>query len=79
MKKTIKTIILLQSEFQVLLFSPLFILAVLIAINNFLNVLVISFDPFLLCALIPIKIYSNSDTCKVQILEENKNKSGIYM
>jgi len=25
------------------------------------------------------KFYSNSDTCKVQILDENKNKSGIYM
>jgi len=25
------------------------------------------------------KIYHNSDTCKAQILYENKNKSGIYM
>jgi len=27
----------------------------------------------------PEKFYSNSDTCKVQILDENKKKSGIYM
>jgi group I intron endonuclease len=28
---------------------------------------------------VPPKFYSNSDTCKVQILLENQNKSGIYM
>ena len=28
---------------------------------------------------VPDKIYPNSDTCKAQILSENKNKSGIYM
>ena len=28
---------------------------------------------------VPPKFYSNSDTCKVKILLENKNKSGIYM
>ena len=29
--------------------------------------------------IVPVKFYSNSDTCKVKILLENKNKSGIYM
>jgi len=28
---------------------------------------------------LPEKIYPNSDTCKEEILSENKNKSGIYM
>jgi hypothetical protein len=28
---------------------------------------------------VPVKLYSNSDTSKAQILSENKNKSGIYM
>ena len=27
---------------------------------------------------VPEKIYQNSDTCKTQILSDNKNKSGIY-
>ena len=36
-------------------------------------------DPIFLCAIIPIKIYSNAETDKDQILSENKNKSGIYM
>jgi len=27
---------------------------------------------------VPEKIYHNADTCKAQILSENKNKSGIY-
>jgi hypothetical protein len=30
-------------------------------------------------SIIPVKIYSNSDTCKAQILSDNKNQSGIYM
>ena len=28
---------------------------------------------------VPVKIYSNSETSKAQILLDNKNKSGIYM
>jgi len=36
-------------------------------------------NPFLLCALIPIKIYSNAEVDKATILSDNKNKSGIYM
>ena len=28
---------------------------------------------------VSVKIYSNSDTCKEEILSENTNKSGIYM
>ena len=36
-------------------------------------------DPFLLAALIPIKIYPNAEADKATILQENKNKSGIYM
>jgi hypothetical protein len=27
----------------------------------------------------PAKYYPNSDTCKVKILSDNTNKSGIYM
>jgi hypothetical protein len=34
---------------------------------------------FLLCALIPIKSYSNAETNKATILQDNKDKSGIYM
>jgi len=33
---------------------------------------------FLLAAIIPIKIYSNAEADKAQILSDNKNKSGIY-
>jgi len=36
-------------------------------------------DPVLLCALIPIKIYSNAEAEKDKIISDNKNKSGIYM
>jgi len=36
-------------------------------------------DPVLLCAIIPIKSYSNAEADKSKILKENKNKSGIYM
>jgi group I intron endonuclease len=36
-------------------------------------------NPFLLCAIIPIKTYSNAEADKTQILSDNKNKSGIYM
>jgi hypothetical protein len=36
-------------------------------------------DPFLLCALIPIKIYYNAEVDKEKILSENKNKAGIYL
>jgi hypothetical protein len=28
---------------------------------------------------VPAKFYPNSDTCKEKILDENQNKSGIYM
>ena len=34
---------------------------------------------FLLCAIIPIKIYYNAEADKDIILKENTNKSGIYM
>ena len=36
-------------------------------------------DPVLLCAIIPIKTYSNTEADKSTILKENKNKSGIYL
>jgi len=39
----------------------------------------VSIDPFLLCAFVPIKIYSNAKADKSKILKDNKNKSGIYM
>jgi hypothetical protein len=35
-------------------------------------------DPIFLCAIIPIKTYSNAENDKSTILKENKNKSGIY-
>jgi len=35
-------------------------------------------DPWVLAAIIPIKIYSNAEADKAQILKDNKNKSGIY-
>jgi hypothetical protein len=35
--------------------------------------------PFLLCAIIPIKSYSNGEVEKGKIMKENKQKSGIYM
>jgi pyridoxine/pyridoxamine 5'-phosphate oxidase len=38
-----------------------------------------SSDAVLLCAIIPIKIYSNAEAEKATILTENKQKSGIYM
>jgi hypothetical protein len=31
-----------------------------------------------LCTIIPIKNFSNAEADKAQILEENKDKSGIY-
>jgi len=34
--------------------------------------------PVLLAALVPIKIYSNAEADKAQIIKDNKNKSGIY-
>ena len=37
-----------------------------------------SLDPWLLAAIIPIKIYSNAEADKSKILKENKNKSSIY-
>jgi hypothetical protein len=56
--------------------------------NNYLG-----FTPFLICSsqryfstssvaytpIIPVKDYSNADLDKVQILAENKGKSGIYL
>jgi len=36
-------------------------------------------DPIFLCAIIPIKSYSNAEADKAQILSENQNKSAIYM
>ena len=33
----------------------------------------------MLLAISPVKIYENADTQKMQILMENKTKSGIYM
>jgi hypothetical protein len=37
------------------------------------------FDPFLLCAFIPIKNYSNAEADKGKIIQDNKDKAGIYM
>jgi hypothetical protein len=27
---------------------------------------------------VPVRVYSNADTDKIQIVEENRNKAGIY-
>ena len=50
-------------------------------VNSFLGYWLASFFiyPFLLAAIIPIKIYSNAEADKSKILKENKDKSGIYM
>ena len=50
-------------------------------VNSFLWSWVSSFFiyPFLLCAIIPIKIYSNAEQDKDKILSDNNDKSGIYM
>ena len=50
-------------------------------INSLLQwgVLSLHSDPFVLCAIIPIKSYFNAEQDKAQILSDNKNKSGIYM
>jgi len=52
-----------------------------ICMSNWLDILVMKFCiyPFLLAALIPIKIYPNAEADKAKILKDNKNKSGIYM
>jgi hypothetical protein len=36
-------------------------------------------DSFLLCSIIPIKIYSNAEADKGKIISDNKKKSGIYV
>jgi hypothetical protein len=38
----------------------------------------VSINPVLLCAFVPIKIYPNAEADKAIILSDNKNKSGIY-
>ena len=50
-------------------------------VNSFLGYWLASFFiyPFLLAAIIPIKIYSNAEQDKSKILSYTKNKSGIYM
>jgi len=50
-------------------------------VNSFIGYWVSSFyiDPFLLAALIPIKIYSNVEENKGKILKENQKKSGVYL
>jgi hypothetical protein len=71
---------------RIFLIYPSFILAVFIimviyAVSNCLDILVmvLDLDPLLLCALIPIKSYSNAETEKAKILSENKKKAGIYL
>jgi hypothetical protein len=60
--------------------------------NEVFNKNYLGFTPFLICCsqrnfstssaayspIIPVKDYSNADLDKVQILEENGGKSGIY-
>lgn len=41
--------------------------------------IIFDIDSFLLCAIIPIKSYSNAEADKGKILSENTNKSGIYI
>jgi hypothetical protein len=56
-------------------------IVILFGINLFVGSWLASFyiDPTLLCAIIPIKSYSNAEVEKGKILQENKQKSGIYM
>jgi len=35
-------------------------------------------DNFYFFSIIPVAIYTNADTQKLDILKDNKNKSGIY-
>jgi hypothetical protein len=48
------------------------VLSTIVGVHYFSN-------PFLLCAIIPIKTYSNAEADKAKILKENTNKAGIYM
>jgi hypothetical protein len=41
--------------------------------------ILLDIDHFLLCAIIPMQSYSNAEDEKGKILQENKNKAGIYM
>ena len=59
-----------------------FIAMVIYAINNCLDVLVmvLDIDPFFTLLYVPpIKIYSNVEADKAKIIQENKNKAGIYI
>jgi hypothetical protein len=38
----------------------------------------VSMDNYLLLSVVPVKIYVNADVKKLEILEENKGKSGVY-
>jgi len=50
-------------------------------VNSFLGSWLASFFiyPFLLAAIIPIKIYSNAEQDKSKIISDNKDKLGVYM
>jgi hypothetical protein len=61
-----------------------YLLICFFGINPFIGSWLAEFymDPFLLAAIIPIKIYSNAEVPygeKGKIVKENTNKSGIYM
>jgi len=66
----IEQIFLMSSSDLVSMFSTT---AGLLGFHNFTSI------PFVLCAIIPIKTYSNTEADKSKILKENTNKSGIYM
>jgi hypothetical protein len=76
-------IIKMREKFRILVF-PLFILFTLIGEIILMSLLgsldfLFSFDPVLLAVLISIKIYCNAEADKAKIIQENKDKSGIYM
>jgi hypothetical protein len=73
---------LYNRSFGISLVNTIILFAITLFFINYTIVLFsILFDnnPFLLCAIIPIKSYSNAETEKGKIIQDNKDKSGIYM
>jgi len=74
-------IIFLEFALIILLIGQIFLMSSSDLVSIFsttVGLLHYSLDPWLLAAIIPIKIYSNAEADKSKILKENKNKSGIY-
>jgi hypothetical protein len=65
----------MRKQFRIFVF-PLIVLFILIG-----EIILFGINPgVFLCAMVPIKIYSNAEADKANILQENqKKKAGIYM